>query len=215
MRREYVVSLIVYPAVVTEETAQRVTALFPDFAGLNVSAESPADLLMVGRQRLSQKLVELEKAGESWPKPSTLTEVRAAHPGEAISVVWIDVSVEDTPIRVTISLGERLLTQIDTAAETYALTRSGFLAACARRQIASGVSPLAGDAGQRLADDVAAAGRKIQEVLGPDSPVGRTLAELDTIAVDGLRRMASGVSTAMRGHKKPATDDGESSGGQP
>ena len=208
-------SLIVYPAVVTEETAQRVTALFSDFAGLNVSAESPADLLMVGRQRLSQKLVELEKAGESWPKPSTLTEVRAAHPGEAISVVWIDVSVEDTPIRVTISLGERLLTQIDTAAETYALTRSGFLAACARRQIASGVSPLAGDAGQRLADDVAAAGRKIQEVLGPDSPVGRTLAELDTIAVDGLRRMASGVSTAMRGHKKPATDDGESSGGQP
>ena len=207
-------SLIVYPAVVTEETPQHVTALFPDFTDLSVSAESPADLLLAGRQRLSQKLVELEKAGESWPKASTLTEV-AAHSSEAISVVWIDVSVEDTPVRVTISLGERLLAQIDTAAASYALTRSGFLAACARRQIASGVSPLAADAGQRLADDVAAAGRKIQEVLGPDSPVGRTLAELDTIAVDGLRRMASGVSTAMRGHKKSPGAGGGGNGRQP
>ena len=60
-----------------------------------------------------------------------------------------------------------------------------------------------------MAEDVAAAGRKIQEVLGPDSPVGRTFAELDSIAVDGLRRMANGMSSAMRGQKKAAAEDGE------
>ena len=99
---------------------------------------------------------------------------------------------------MTISLGERLLAQIDAAAETHAMTRSGYLGACARRQIAAGVSPLAADPGQRLYEDVAAAGRKIHEVLGPDSPIGRTLADLDALAVDGLRRMAGGMSNAMR-----------------
>ena len=195
-------SLIVYPAVVSQTEPQAMTATLPDFEDLTVAASSPGDLLLVTRQHLSQRLREMEKAGESWPTPSTLAAVRADHPATEDAVVWVDVSVEDTPIRVTISLGERLLAQIDGAAESYALTRSGFLAACARRQIATGVSPLVGDASQRLYEDVAAAGRKIQDVLGPDSPVGRTLAELDSIAVDGLRRLAGGVSTAMRASKK-------------
>ena len=212
---EYLVSLIVYPAVITDEAELHITALFPDFGGLIVSAQSPAELLQVGRQRLSQVLKELEKAGDSWPRASTMAELRAARPIEALSIVWIDVTVEDTPIRVTISLGERLLAQIDSAAEGYALTRSGFLAAYARRQIASGVSPLSSDAGQRLADDMAAAGRVIQDVLGPGSPVGRTLAEFDSIAVDGLRRMAGGVSSAIRRHKKPASTGADTEGRPP
>ena len=121
-------------------------------------------------------------------------------------MVWVDVTVEDTPIRVTISIGERLLARIDAAAEAHAMTRSGYLAAAARRQMASGGSPLDAPASQKLFDEVAAAGRRIQETLGPDSPVGRTLAELDAIAVDGLRRMAGGLSGAVRAQSRPKAE---------
>ena len=45
--------------------------------------------------------------------------------------------------------------------------------------IAGGVSPMDGPMGQRIFEEVTAAGRRIQETRGPESPVGRTLAELD------------------------------------
>ena len=190
--------LIVYPALVSDEDPAELQAMFPDVAGLVVKAASPAELLTLARERLSQVLRALEKAGDGWPTPSSLADVRAAHPQHPGSVIWVDVSVEDTPIRVTISIGERLLARIDAAAEAHAMTRSGYLAAAARRQMASSGSPLETPAAQRLLDEVAATGRRIQETLGPDSAVGRTLAELDAIALDGLRRMAGGLSSAVR-----------------
>ena len=131
-------------------------------------------------------------------------------------VIWVDVEVEDTPVRVTISLGERLLARIDAAAAEHAMTRSGYLAAAARRQMAASGSPLDGPTGQRIFDEVEAAGRRIHETLGPDSPVGRTLAELDAIALDGLRRVAGGVSSAIQSRKgarrEAAPDAAEPSG---
>lgn len=196
-------AMVVFPAFVSDADPLDLQAVFPDFAGLVVRAASPAELLTLGRERLSEVLRALEKAGDGWPAPSTLAQVRAAHPEHPGSVIWVDVTVEDTPIRVTISIGERLLARIDAAAEAHAMTRSGYLAAAARWQMASGGSPLDAPATQKLFDEVAAAGRRIQETLGPDSPVGRTLAELDAIAVDGLRRMAGGLSGAVRAQARP------------
>lgn len=195
--------LIVFPALVSDADPTDLQATFPDFADLAVRAGSPVELLLRARERLTQALRDLEKAGDSWPAPSTLAQVRAQAPDHAGSVVWVDVEVEDTPVRVTISIGERLLARIDAAAEEHAMTRSGYLAAAARRQIAGGGSPMDGPTGQRIFEEVTAAGRRIQETLGPESPVGRTLAELDAIALDGLRRVANGVTDAMRGRRPP------------
>ena len=198
--------LIVFPALVTEGEPDSFQAVFPDVSGLTVRAASPPELLTRSRERLGEVLRELERSGDGWPRPSSLSHVRDAHPDHPGSVIWVDVEVEDTPVRVTISLGERLLARIDAAAEEHALTRSGYLAAAARRQISTSGSPLDHPAGQKLFEEVAAAGRRIQETLGPESPVGRTLAEFDAMALDGLRRMAGGVSEAMkpRGGKRPA-----------
>lgn len=201
--------LIVFPALVADGDPDDLQAVFPDVSGLTVHAPSPPELLTRARERLGEVLRELEKSGDGWPKPSSLAQVRQAHPDHPGSVIWVDVEVEDTPVRVTISLGERLLSRIDAAAEEHAMTRSGYLAAAARRQISMGGSPLDNSAGHKLFEEVAAAGRRIQETLGPESPVGRTLAELDAIALDGLRRMAGGVSDAMRpraGRRAAASD---------
>ena len=113
-------------------------------------------------------------------------------------MIWIDVEVEDTPIRVTISIGERILARIDQAAGEFGMTRSGYLAAAARRQMATGRSPMETPADQKVMEEVAAAGRRIQETLGPTSPVGRTLADLDALALDGLRQLAGGMAEAIR-----------------
>ena len=191
--------LVVYPALVADADPANLAAQFPDFPGVEVQASSPAELLLRARERLLDALRQSEQAGEPWPEPSTLAQARARQGDGAGSVIWVDVEVEDTPIRVTISLGERLLARIDAAAEEHAMTRSGYLAAAARRQISAGGSPLDAPGGQKLYEEMAAAGRRIQETLGPESPVGRTLAELDAIALDGLRRVAGGVSGAMRG----------------
>ena len=136
-------SLIVYPALVVDTDPTALSATFPDIAGLTVHAGTPAELLLRSREKLMEVLRALEKAGDAWPAPSTLADVRRTHANAAGSVIWIDVEVEDTPVRITISMGERLVARIDQAANEASMTRSGYLAACARRQMASGRSPLA------------------------------------------------------------------------
>ena len=190
--------MLIYPALVDEADPASLQARIPDFGDAEVHAASPVELMLRARELLAQRLEQLEQAGEPWPTASPLAETRAKYPGHTGAVIWVDVEVEDTPVRVTISIGERLLARIDAAAEEHAMTRSGFLAASARRQIALGGSPLDGPTGQKLYEEVTAAGRRIHETLGPESPVGRALAELDAIALDGLRRLAGGVSDVLR-----------------
>ncbi len=207
--------LIVYPALVNDADAAALHATFPDIPGLTVSAATPAELLLRAREKLMEVLHALEKAGDGWPAASTLAEVRRAHAADGGGVIWIDVEVEDTPIRITISMGERLVARIDQAAGEVAMTRSGYLAACARRQMAGGRSPLETPADQRILEEVAAAGRRIQETLGPQSPVGRTLADLDALALDGLRHVAGGMAGAMRGRRGRAAPGGHAEGEAP
>ena len=183
---------IVYPAFVDEAQAAALSARFPEFPELSIAAATPGELMAAARDKLGQRLRQLEKAGEEWPEPSTLAGLRAT--AAQATTIWVDVSVDDTPIRVTISMGERLLARIDTAAEARSLTRSGYLASAARRQLdQEGAS----SPSQAILEEVVAAGRKVQETLGPSSPVGRTLADLDALALDGLRKIASGVGDAM------------------
>ena len=191
---------LVYPAVLRAEPGG-LAARCLDFPGLEVRGADPASVLRAAREAVSTRLSELEGAGEGWPEP---TSPQAIGPLEAgASLLWIDIPVEDRPVRVTISLGERLLARIDAAAESFALTRSGFLAAAARRQLGAGVSPLEPDLGRKLYEEVAVAGRRIQDTLGPESPFGRTLAELDGVAMDGLRRLAGEVTGAVRRRRAP------------
>ena len=207
-------ALAVFPALVDDASAGELHADFPDFAALHVQAASPGELLARAREALTDALRSLEKGGGEWPEASTLAQVRASHPDHPGSVVWVDVPVDDTPVRVTISIGERLLARIDAAAEEHAMTRSGYLAAAARRQIVAGGSPLDHPLGDKLVKEVVAAGRRVHEVLGPESAVGRTLAELDGIALDGLRKMASSMSDAVR-VRRGATPTAAEEPGQP
>ena len=202
-------TVVVYPALVAI-TSGLIAATFPDLATVRVEATTQAELLRLSRERLSDELQRLERDEAPWPDPTPLERLSPA-PGE--SILLIDVSVDDTPIRLTISLGERLVKRIDQDAESRSMTRSGYLALGARRLLGEASHPFrtstSGEDRETLREEIAALGRRVNEALGPDSPVARTLAELDALALEGLRRLGGEVKSAFRQRRRQAESEAQ------
>lgn len=200
---------VVYPAIVTSAEAASLHGRFVDFAGVEVEAESAGELIRLAREGLGAELQRLETAGDTWPEP---TPMKSLVVPQGSSVVLVDVSVEDTPVRLTISIGERLLKRIDEDAAARSMTRSGYLALGARRMLGEANGPfggLGGETGKKIHEEIEAVGRRLNDALGPESPVGRTLADLDAYAMDGLRRLGEEVRSAIRPRPRPAAAPSE------
>ena len=136
---------------------------------------------------------------------------RVGAPAGAIPIL-VDVAVGDPPVRVNISLGERLVQRLDAAAEARGMTRSGFIAQAVRMSLGE-QSRGAADfdaASRRLQDELSSLGHRINESIGPDSAFSRRMNELDDRLVDGVRRAADSVSAAISRRReagKPAGPD--------
>jgi hypothetical protein len=197
-------TVVVYPAVVAPIEGGALKARFVDFAEVEVEATTSVELIRLAREQLGAELQRLEQNADIWPPASGLENL-AIPPGG--SVVLVDVSVEDTPVRLTISLGERLLKRIDEDAEARSMTRSGYLALGARRLLGDHTATFSratGETGKKIQDEIDDLGRRLNEALGPTSPVGRTLAELDGMALDGFRWLSGEVRAAMKPRPRPA-----------
>jgi predicted RNase H-like HicB family nuclease len=188
-------STILFVALATPDPAGGYRATFPDVPECVVKAADIAELLLASRQALSEHLRRTADAGDAWPKPTPIESIPLS-PG-AIPLL-VDVSVEDTPVRVNISLGERLVQRLDAAAEARGMTRSGFIAQAVR--VSLGERGPANDfdaATRRLQDELATLGRKINDSIGPGSPFSRRMSELDDQVYEGVRKAADSVSAAM------------------
>jgi hypothetical protein len=87
------------------------------------------------------------------------------------------------------------------------MTRSGYLALGARRLLgdtAFSFSGVGGETGKKIQEEIDAVGRRLNDALGPDSAVGRRLADLDAYALDGLKRLGDEVRSAMRPRHRAA-----------
>ena len=203
----------VYPALVTGDLAQGYQAELVDFHDAAVAAASPAELLQAARQRLLAALSALEHEGGDWPAPSSVEALKERSQAAGAVLMLVDVQVEETPVRVNISIGDRLLRRLDQAAEAQSMSRSGYIAAAARARL--GDAPGASEAGpgaeprgsQRLFEEVAEVGRRVNDALGPDSAFGRAVSELDTRALEGLRVLADNVASAVK--RRPGRAPGE------
>ncbi len=200
----------VYPALVTGDQPRGYRAAFVDFPNASVTEPGWAELLKAARERLLHELSELERSGRDWPAATSVETLGPLQAGGAV-VLLVDVQVDDTPVRVNISIGERLLRRLDEAAQAQNMTRSGFIAAAVLQRLgedgAARGEPSGGS--QRLFEEVAEMGRRVNEALGPESTFGRAVAELDARALDGLRVLADNVASAVKrrpGRGSPPTE---------
>ncbi len=196
---------VLFAALATGDAAQGYRATFPDAPDCAVQAASLPQLLVEARQALAAHLQRAADAGEPWPEPTPIERVTA--PPGAIPLL-VDVSVEDTPVRVNISLGERLLQRLDAAAEARGMTRSGFIALAVRVSLGErGAGPDFEPVMRRLQDEFRTLSRRINDSLGPGSSFARRMNELDDQILDGVRNAADSVSAAMARRRNAKTAD--------
>ena len=193
-------SSVIYPAIARREADGGYAATFPDLPGLTAAGPTQTDLLVHARAALQAQLERLAGDGEAWPEPSPIETLAVEPPA---TVLLVDASIEDAPVRVNISIGERLLKRMDEAAERRGMTRSGFIAEAARVALERD----AGKPGWRAADvdaaasalqgELSAAARKLKDQFAPGSAFNRSMQELDDRVSDMIRRTADSVSAAV------------------
>jgi predicted RNase H-like HicB family nuclease len=186
---------VIYVALV-QSGDQGYQATFPDLPDCGANGRDLAELLVHARQALTERLEAVENGGDAWPPA---TPIERIEPSAGMIPIPIDVSVDDPPIRVNISLGERLVQRLDAAAQARGMTRSGFIAQSVRVSLGerAGVGEDFGASGGRFQDELNALGRRINDSIGPDSPFARRMNELDERVYDGVRKAAESVSAAM------------------
>jgi predicted RNase H-like HicB family nuclease len=187
---------ILYVALAHGDRASGYRARFPDLPECSAAGADPAELIASARATVSARLQALADAGEEWPAATAVEHVQAQPPEFALLV---DVEVEDTPVRVNISLGEQLLRRLDTAAAANGATRSGFIAQAVRAQLGERrtATPDFEGAARRLQDELSAVGRRINDSLGPESAFSRSMADFDDRVSETIRKAADSVSAAM------------------
>lgn len=203
-------STVIYPALATGGRESGYAATFPDLPGCTASGADLGDLLTKAREALRSHLERLSHEGQDWPTPSPVEAVtQPSADGNPAAVLLVDVSIEEQPVRVNISISERLLKRIDDAAERRGMTRSGFIAQAARQHLgeqtwgagAAGTAWNKADweaASRRMQDELSTMGRRLNDNLGPDSSFARNMAELDDKLSDVIRRTADSVASAIR-----------------
>ena len=116
-------------------------------------------------------------------------------------LVLIEVQVEDVPLRVNITMGERLLRRLDAAAQAGGMTRSGYIAMAVRDRL--GDEPEDGPLLNRLVNELGRLGGRVNEAVGPRSNLVRLIDEVDQRALDGLRDLADRFATSKNGREEP------------
>ena len=194
---------LVFVALAQGDQQAGYTASFPDLPDIAASGADMAELVTTAREAVLQELQRIADDGREWPKPTPIEDV--THKRGVIAFL-VDITVEDTPVRVNISIGERLLKRIDQGAEARGMSRSGFIASAARtalgdRPASPGVTDFDAVA-RKLQDEWSVLGRKITDSLGPDSAFNRNMTEFDNKVTETIRKTADNISAAMARRKE-------------
>jgi predicted RNase H-like HicB family nuclease len=109
---------------------------FPDFPGAVTAGTDLDDARAMAEEALGFHIEGLIQDGEAIPEPSTLEEVMS-DPANRDGVAILVAARTDVPksVRVNITLPQDILEQIDRYAEEQGLSRSGFLARAAKREL--------------------------------------------------------------------------------
>ena len=173
---------------------------FIDLPTIQVAAQSLPVLAARAREALLTELERRQRDGLEWPTLADDGELKArTAAGELL--LLIEVQVQDAPIRVNITMGERLVKRLDAAAQSASMTRSGFIAAAVRERL--GDEPEDGPLLNRLVNELGRVGGRVNRTVGPKSNLVRLTDEVDNRALDGLRDLAGRFSNPKGGGDEP------------
>ena len=112
---------------------------FPDFPGCVSAGATLDETLAMGRDALQGHVELMAELGEAIPEPTSMELVLAdpANRGGAPVLIPL-VPTPARTVRVNVTMAEDTLRAIDAYAEQHGYTRSGFLAAAARRAMGEG-----------------------------------------------------------------------------
>ena len=194
-------STVVHALTVQEEPDESHVGRFLNFPNIQVEARTLSVLAARAREALLAELQQLQKNGLDWPPAAESSELKArTAAGEML--VLIEVQVEDIPLRVNITMGERLLRRLDAAAQAGGMTRSGFISMAVHDRL--GDEPEDGPLLSRLASELGRIGGRVSEAVGPKSNLVRLIDEVDQRALGGLRDLADRFSGAKsEGDERP------------
>jgi predicted RNase H-like HicB family nuclease len=108
---------------------------FPDFPSVVTAGVDLDDARRMAEEALGLHVEGLIEDREVIPEPSTLEAVMQDPDNRNGVAVLVPLRTQKRAVRLNITLPEDVLREIDNYAEKHGLTRSGFLAQAARRQM--------------------------------------------------------------------------------
>ena len=124
-----------YIALIHKDPESDFGVSFPDFPGCFTAGSTLDEARAMAEEALALHVGGIVEDGEPIPEPSTLEDVMADpqnRDGGVAVLIALPPRAART-VRVNITLPADVLDQIDRHAESHGFTRSGFLAAAAKR----------------------------------------------------------------------------------
>lgn len=124
-----------YPAIV-EQGDDGFYASFPDFPGCASQGATLGELAAEAEAALSLHLSGMVEDGEAVPEPSALDAAPVVPDEPEVCRLLVRAELPGKAVRLNISMDEGLVAAIDAEAKRRETSRSGFLSAAARRELA-------------------------------------------------------------------------------
>jgi predicted RNase H-like HicB family nuclease len=124
-----------YIALIHKDKDSDFGVSFPDFPGVITAAGSLEEARGMAEEALAFHIEGMTADGEPIPEPSSLDTVMG-HPNNRDGVaILVAADVKTKAVRVTITMPEDILREVDQYAEAHGFTRSGFLTRAAKREM--------------------------------------------------------------------------------
>jgi len=126
--------MAIYPAIFEPRAEGGYTVEFPDLPGCFTEGHTEQEAMEMAKDALGGHVHALQELGREVPGPSAPSSL-AAPAGAFLALVEGPLE-EEHPVRINVSIDKALLRRIDSIAKREGMTRSGMLAASARRYMA-------------------------------------------------------------------------------
>jgi predicted RNase H-like HicB family nuclease len=127
-----------YIALIHKETDSDYGVSFPDLPGCVTAGKTLDEARAMAVEALALHLEGLAEDGEALPEPSTLEAVMADRENrDAVAILVEPPRTPGKSVRINVTLPADVLNEIDRYVAAHGLTRSGFLARAAKKELAA------------------------------------------------------------------------------